>query len=485
MSDTIDIKVPDIGDFDQVEVIEVLVKSGDAVKKEDSLITLESDKATMEIPSPEAGQVTDVSISVGDQVKQGDVILKLGLKATDTTDSDSPDISDKDTSDKHTVSDEADTGIKEAPTDGQHRHTEQEDQSSQPTDKAESTPSPSLANDDATNTEVESEDYASSRAYASPDKTPPMERGDIVPNDKAHASPSVRKFARELGVDLNQVSGSGRKNRITQDDVKQFVKQSLRTGSTKQTDTIAGVEPPPTIDFSKFGEIESQPLTRINKLTGRNLHRSWFYIPHVTQFDKADITDLDAFRKSLSGEYKDQGIKITLLAFLIKASVSALKTYPRFNSSLDNAQENLILKKYYHIGVAVDTPDGLVVPVMRDVDQKGLVQIATEVAEMAARARDKKLKPAEMQGASFTISSLGGFGGTAFTPIVNMPEVAILGVSRAAMEPVYQKETQTFEPRFMLPLSLSYDHRVIDGVAAAKFTSYLSKVLSDARRLLL
>jgi pyruvate dehydrogenase E2 component (dihydrolipoamide acetyltransferase) len=290
----------------------------------------------------------------------------------------------------------------------------------------------------------------------------------------------VRKFARELGVDLGRVSGSGRKGRITREDVQQYVKQALSQGGGGGG---LGVAPMPEIDFSQWGEIESRPLTKINKLTGQFLHRNWVTIPHVTQFDEADITELEAFRKTMAEEYKDKGIKITMLAFLMKAVVSGLKEYPRFNSSLDSSGENLIFKKYFNVGVAVDTPDGLVVPVVQDVDCKSLVDIATELGEISQKARDKKLKPSDMQGGSITISSLGGIGGTKFTPIVNAPEVAILGVSRHKMAPVWNGKE--FEPRLMLPLALSYDHRVIDGADGARFTTFLSRVLSDARRLLM
>jgi pyruvate dehydrogenase E2 component (dihydrolipoamide acetyltransferase) len=310
----------------------------------------------------------------------------------------------------------------------------------------------------------------------------PTAKIDEVSFAQAYASPSVRKFARELGVDLGRVGGSGRKGRIIKDDVKAFVKQALTQG-TPATGGGLGVEPMPEIDFSQWGDVEIQKLSKINKLTGKFLHRNWVTIPHVTQFDQADITDLDGFRKTMAAEYKDKGIKITMLAFLIKAVVSALRELPRFNSSLDPSGENLILKNYYNIGIAVDTPDGLVVPVVRDADCKSLVDIAAELGEISQKARDKKLKPADMQGGCMTISSLGGIGGTQFTPIVNAPEVAILGVSRHKMTPVWNGEA--FEPRLMLPLSLSYDHRVVDGADGARFTSFLGTVLSDARRLVM
>ena len=301
---------------------------------------------------------------------------------------------------------------------------------------------------------------------------------------KAYASPALRRFSRELGVDLGKVKGSGRKNRITKQDIKDWVKRSMQSGSVSATSgTALGVAPMPDIDFSQWGDIETVALSKINKLTGEFLHRNWVSIPHVTQYDEADITEMEAFRKQMGNELKDQGIKITPLAFIMKAVIAGLKAYPRFNSSLDASKQNLIQRQYYHIGVAVDTPDGLVVPVIRNADGKSLIEISQEIRELAVKARDKKLKPADMQGGCFTISSLGGIGGTQFTPIINAPEVAILGVSRAKTQPEWNGNE--FEPRRMLPLSLSYDHRVIDGADGARFTSFLSKTLSDTRRLLL
>jgi len=425
-----EILVPDIGDFADVEVIEVLVAPGDTIAAEDSLISVESDKATMEIPAPEAGVVKEVKVAVGDKVSEGSLLLML---------------------EPSTAAAPAEQAPAEAP-------------------KAEAAPTPAPTPAPA----------APARAPAKPSPTAGINEVSFA---KAYASPSVRKFARELGVDLGRVSGSGRKGRITQADVQQYVKQALAQGGGAGAGGGLAVAPMPEIDFSQWGEIESRPLTKINKLTGQFLHRNWVSIPHVTQFDEADITDLDAFRKTMAEEYKDKGIKITMLAFLMKAVVSGLKEYPRFNSSLDASGEHLIFKKYFNIGVAVDTPDGLVVPVVQNVDCKSLVDIAAELGEISAKARDKKLKPSDMQGGSITISSLGGIGGTKFTPIVNAPEVAILGVSRHKMAPVWNGKE--FEPRLMLPLALSYDHRVIDGADGARFTTFLSRVLSDARRLLL
>lgn len=455
MSETKDIPVPDIGDFDSVEVIEVLISEGDTIAAEDSLITLESDKASMEIPAPFGGAVKSVRVKVGDKVAEGDVICSVEAaeesgddtkEATEQTDRE-PDREDKEGKKQP---DSEESGKDRAPETGETPHLDEEDHPPPPKETGGPRPSPTAHID--------------------------HER-----HRKAHASPAVRRFARELGVDLSRVEGSGRKGRILREDVKAFVKKTLSAPAAGGAGL--GVAPMPEIDFGAFGEIETKPLTKINRLTGSNLHRNWVTVPHVTQFDEADITDLEDFRKELNEEYRDQGVKLTMVAFLIKASVSALKQFPRFNSSLDPAGENLIFKKYFHIGVAVDTKDGLVVPVIRDVDRKSLIDVASELIDISKAARDKKLSPKQMQGGCFSISSLGGVGGTAFTPIVNAPEVAILGVSRASMKPVWTGKE--FEPRLMLPLSLSYDHRVIDGADAARFTSHLARVLSDTRRLLL
>lgn len=433
-----EILVPDIGDFKDVEVIEILVSPGDIIKPEASLISLESDKAAMEIPAPEGGVVKEIRVKVGDRVSQGSLILLLEAsgEAANAPSAAAP---------AATSAPAAQAPVQEAP---------------------KAAPAPAAT-------------PAPSAPAKSSGKVSPTAMIDEASFSKAYASPSVRKFARELGVDLGKVEGSGRKNRVTHDDVKNFVKKALSQPATGGL----GVAPMPEIDFSQWGAIESKPLTKINKLTGQFLHRNWVTIPHVTQFDETDITDMENFRKEMAEEYKAKGIKITPLVFMMKAVVSALKAYPRFNSSLDSTGENLILKNYFHIGIAVDTPDGLVVPVVRDVDRKTLVDLAVELGEISVKAREKKLKPADMQGGCFTISSLGGIGGTKFTPIVNAPEVAILGVSRAKMQPVWNGKE--FEPRLMLPLSLSYDHRVIDGADGARFTSFLSRVLSDTRRLLL
>ena len=427
-----EIVVPDIGDFDAVEVTEILVEVGDKVAVEDSLITVESDKASMEIPCSDAGTVKAIRVSLGDQIAQGAVILNLDV--AEVAPEPAPKKSDN-------VTDTVKTATKVE----------------QPTPQPIKLPSP---------------------------KPSPTAKIDEVTFSKAYASPSVRKFARELGVDLGQLSGSGRKQRILRDDVKRYVKISL--GSDRPAVSTGasplGIMPLPVIDFSQFGEIETTPLSKINKLTGQFLHRSWVTVPHVTQFDEADITEMEAFRKKMGKEMEREGIKITPLAFIIKAVIASLKTFPRFNSALDSTGENLILKHYFNIGVAVDTPNGLVVPVIRSADSKSLVEISQEIRAFALKARDKKLKPADLQGGCFTLSSLGGIGGTHFTPIVNAPEVAILGVSRSKMQPEWNGTE--FDPRLMLPLSLSYDHRVVDGADGARFTRHLSKMLSDIRRLL-
>jgi len=433
-----EIVVPDIGDFESVEVIEVLVAVGDIVQAEDSLITVESDKASMEIPSSEAGKILKLKVALGDNVAKGSVLLMMEV-------------------------DESAPEVKEEPEPAKE-------------------PSKNIAS--AKESREQMAPAKSVTSKASPGKVQdhkpsPTAKIDEVRFSKAYASPSVRRFARELGVDLGKVEGTSRKNRISREDVKGFVKKAMATGGSG---TALGITPMPEIDFSQFGDTESQSLSKINKLTGEYLHRSWVTVPHVTQFDEADITEMEAFRKQMGKEMEKDGIKITPLAFIVWAVVSSLKAFPRFNSSLDATGENLILKKYYNIGVAVDTPNGLVVPVIKEADQKSLVEISQEIRELAIKARDKKLKPSEMQGGCFSISSLGGIGGTKFTPIVNTPEVAVLGVSRSKMQPVWNGKE--FEPRLVLPLSLSYDHRVIDGADGARFTTHLSKMLSDIRRMM-
>lgn len=441
-----EVLVPDIGNFDSVDVIEVLVKPGDTIAKDDSLITVESDKASMDIPAPFAGVVKEVKTKIGDKISQGSLILLLEESAAGA---------------------------------------------------AEKSPAPAAAPAAAPKTAIPEQPIPEpTRPAPEPPKQvqpahQPLPVGEsiVVNGGKlSHASPSVRKFARELGVNLALVKGSGAKNRILQSDVQAFVKGELAKPRTENMGAGLGALatlPMPVINFSQFGEVETKPLSRIKKLSGANLHRNWVTAPHVTQFDEADITDLEDFRKSMQADAEKRGVKLTMLAFLIKASVNALKAYPNFNSSLSPDGDSLILKNYYNIGFACDTLDGLVVPVVKDVQQKDVLDIARDLMELSSKARERKLKVEEMQGGCFTISSLGGIGGTMFTPIINCPEVAILGVSRSSMQPVYKADTKEFEPRLILPLSLSYDHRVVDGADGARFTSHMRMMLSDVRRLLL
>lgn len=431
-----EVVLPDIGDFKDVEVIEVLVKPGDDVEAETPLITLESDKATMEVPSPYAGTVQSIQVKVGDRISEGTVILTLAERSAGGA-SAAP---VPDTATRATI---ATTSAAEPPA-----------------------PTPALP-----------------AAPAEQRPPPALPSAEVVRGSRAHASPSVRRFARELGVDLGLVTGSGPKGRILKDDVTAFTRKALSgavIGAPAGKGLMSAVPP---IDFSRFGQTELRPLSKVKRIAAEHLHRSWSSIPHVTQFDEADITDLEAFRQAKRKEAAQEDIKLTLLAFLLKATVVALKRHPEVNSSLTSDGEGLVLKRYFHIGIAVNTDLGLFVPVIRDVDQKGLYQLAAEVQALSARARAGKIEPRELQGGCFTVSSLGGVGGTGFTPIINPPEVAILGVSRAAMRPVH--DGQGFAPRLILPLCLSYDHRVIDGIAAAGFTRLLAEVLSDIRHALL
>jgi pyruvate dehydrogenase E2 component (dihydrolipoamide acetyltransferase) len=448
MSQLIEIKVPDIGDYKDVPVIEVHIKPGDTIEKEQSLVTLESDKATMDVPSSHSGVVKEVKVKVGDSISEGSVVLLLeGSEAPINTAANTP-----------------------APT-----------QAPAPVKTQAPAPTPAPAPITVAPTPIAAPVSTQAPAPA-PVSTPSAELGQ----SGSHASPSVRKFARELGVTIASVKGTGPKGRITQDDVQAFVK-SVMSGASAPAATSGGslgglnLLPWPKVDFSKFGETERQALSRIKKLSAANLARNWVMIPAVTYHEDADITDLEAFRVQTNKENEKQGSKITMLAFLIKASVAALKKFPEFNSSLDG--DDLVLKKYFHIAFAADTPNGLVVPVIRNADQKGIFDIARETAELAALARDGKLKPDQMQGASFTISSLGGIGGTYFAPIINAPEVAILGVSKAAMKPVWNGKE--FAPRLICPLSLTADHRVIDGALATRFNVYIAQLLADFRRAVL
>jgi len=442
MAELKEARVPDLGNDDAVPVIELLVKPGDAVKKDQGLVTLESDKATMEVPSPFDGIVRELKVKVGDELGTGALVAMIETGAA------------------------ASTPAPSAPAVEAAKPVVAEAVKTQPAVAVKAPPAAVVSAISAT--------------------TPALARSfdaeALLPDKVPYASPSVRVFARELGVDLAQVVGSERGGRISKEDVQAHVKKVMAGGGVAASAPSGGglnLIPWPQVDFAKFGAVESQPLSRIKKLSGANLARNWAMIPHVTQFDEADITEMEAFRKKLGEENKD--VKVTPLVFLIKAVVVALKKYPAFNASLDG--DNLVLKKYFHVGIAVDTPDGLVVPVLRDCDGKGLLELSAELAAISAKARDKKLGPADMQGGCFSISSLGGIGGTAFTPIINAPEVAILGVSKSQMKPVWNGSE--FAPRLMLPLSLSYDHRVIDGAAAARFSAYLAQVLGDLRRLLL
>lgn len=418
-----EVKVPDIGDAQSVTVIEVPVKVGDVIAKDDPIATLESEKAAMDIPAPVAGKIIEIKIKIGDKVSKGAAILSLEVSETAKVEINVPKIP----------------------------------AASKPVDAPPPVKQPA----------------------AQPN--PVGESTHAAPSGVAHASPSVRKVGRELGVDLTRVKATGPKNRILLTDLHAYVKSALTERDIKPH----GLAEFPVIDYSQFGEIEEQPLWNVKKLAGANLARNWATIPHVTQFDEADITDLEDFRKSMLKDAEKRGVKLTLLAFLIKAVTNALKTYPHFNASLSHDGNNIVFKKYFHVGFACDTPTGLVVPVVRDVQHKEVLDIARELGELSGLARERKLRTKHLQGGTFTISSLGGIGGTAFTPIINWPEVGILGVSRAAIKPIYNDTTKTFEPRLILPLSLTYDHRVIDGADGARFTSHLRMMLSDVRRLLL
>ncbi len=455
----IEVKVPDIGDFKEVEVIELLVKPGDTVQAEQSLITVESDKASMEIPSSAAGVVKELKVKLGDKVAEGSLVLLLEVSDAASAPAPAPASSPTATA--------APASVPAAP--------------------AAHAASASAAAAVGSGTLASAASAAPVTAVPATAASAHSATATASNGQKPHASPSVRKFARELGVDLVRVSGSGPKGRILIEDVQGFVKGVMASGATAPAASgggaALGLLPWPSLDFSKFGDTSLEPLSRIKKISGPNLHRNWVMIPHVTQFDQADITELEEFRKSANESLAKSGVKLTMLAFVIKASVSALKKYPAFNASLDAGGENLILKHFYNIGFAADTPNGLVVPVIKNADQKGLSHIAKEMGELSAQAREGKLKPAVMQGATFTISSLGGIGGTSFTPIINAPEVAILGLSKSEIKPVW--DGKAFAPRLMLPMSLSYDHRVIDGALGARFTVYLGEVLADMRKTLL
>ncbi|MCB1985721.1 MAG: dihydrolipoyllysine-residue acetyltransferase [Burkholderiales bacterium] len=450
--------IPDIGDFTDVPVLEVYVQTGSQVNLEDPLLALESDKATIDIPAPFSGVIKEIKIKAGDKVSEGTPVAVIEMTDAIAAESRAVGVSDKLEDSK------ADALSKKAVIDAKPQQIVDE-KPAQPEVKTEPT-------------------------HSTQPPVPTLSESDQTDSSKVHAGPSVRRFARELGVNLDFITGSGPKQRILKEDVQAFVKAKLSKIQMDSRNIAAGgtleLLPWPQVDFAKQGPVEIKSLSRIKQIAGANLHRNWVMIPHVTQFDEADITDLEALRKESNTAAKEKEVKLTLLSFLMKALIASLKKFPEFNASLDkdvNGETNLVIKRYFHIGFAVDTINGLVVPVIRDVDQKGVVAIARELGELAILAREGKLKPTQMQGASFTISSLGGIGGTAFTPIINAPEVAILGVSKASYKPVYRDGQ--FEPRLVLPLSLSYDHRVIDGAAAARFTSHLAEVLTDMRLALL
>ena len=465
MTEMTEVRVPDIGDFSDVPVIEILVEAGDRIRPEDPLVTLESDKATMDVPAPAAGVVRELAVAVGDNVSEGSVLLRLEAEG---------------------VEGEAAGGGESAPAGSEAAE-------------------PAKAAGDAVANEPPARDTApaAAKAEAAPagigpsvtgasalDPRAPQSRPsptaslapEPAPRPVSHATPAMRRYARELGVDLAKIKGTGRKGRILREDISGFVKRAL-TAPPEAAAAGTGIPPIPAVDFSRFGEVETRPLGRIKRISGPHLHRSWVNVPHVTNHDEADVTDLEAFRRSIKDEATVAGVRITLLAFVTKAVAATLGEFPTFNASLSPDGGSIVLKKYVHVGIAVDTPGGLMVPVLRDADRKGVYDLAREMAELGARAREGELKSDELQGGTFTISSLGGIGGTAFTPIINAPEVAILGLSRARMTPVW--DGAAFQPRLMLPLDLSWDHRVVDGAEAARFLAHLARLLADVRRLLL
>jgi pyruvate dehydrogenase E2 component (dihydrolipoamide acetyltransferase) len=470
MADVREAKVPDIGDFHGVPVIEVMVKPGDRVEKDQGLVTLESAKATMEVPAPFAGTVKEMRVKEGDEVSEGNVIATIEAEGGESAKPEQ-------------TNSQPPAPPQSSPESGSQAVPPPASRGEVPKAEGGDTKQPPSALRAVSPASAASESTTERRA-----PPVPFDADSVMPDKVPYASPAVRAFARDLGVDLSRVSGSERGGRITREDVQQFVKSAMTGGALPQQAGAGGgaglnLLPWPQIDFSKFGDTETQPLSRIKKLSGANLARNWTMIPHVTQFEDADITDLEALRVALNKENEKAGIKVTLLAFLIKACVACLQKFPDFNASLDASGENLVLKKYFHIGFAADTPNGLVVPVIRDCDKKGVLDIAQEMSALAKKARDGKLSPSEMSGGCFSISSLGGIGGTMFTPIINAPEVAILGVSKSSTKPVWNGKE--FAPRLILPLSLSYDHRVIDGAAAARFATHLAQLLGDMRRALL
>ena len=490
MTELTEVRVPDIGDFSDIPVIEILVEVGDRIRPEDPLVTLESDKATMDVPAPAGGVVRDVAVAVGDNVSEGSVLLKIALDGGEEREEESSSGSRgvTETPGAMTVETEGAAAADDAPASGGTADAAPAGES--PTSvRGAAAPPPSMAGPSDTMPPAgDSGDGASVPDPRAPRGRPSPTASlatDPAPRAQSHATPAMRRYARELGVDLAGVKGTGRKGRVLREDISGFVKNALSAPAAPAAGVAAGsgIAPIPPVDFAKFGEIETRPLSRIKRIAGPHLHRSWVNVPHVTNHDEADVTDLEAFRQSIRDEAAARGVRITLLAFVTKVVAATLTEFPTFNASLGPGGDTLVIKKYVHIGIAVDTPNGLMVPVLRDADRKSVYDLAREMAELGARARDGALKPGELQGGTFTISSLGGIGGTGFTPIVNAPEVAILGLSRSRMAPVW--DGSAFAPRLMLPLDLSWDHRVVDGAEAARFLVHLARLLGDVRRLLL
>ena len=492
MTEPTEVRVPDIGDFSDIPVIEVLVEVGDRIRPEDPLVTLESDKATMDVPAPAGGVVRDVAVAVGDNVSEGSVLVKIALDGGDGSEEED----DESSAGSRGVTETAG----EAPADSEDAASAGDAPASDGTaDTASAGAAPiPLAGTAAPPSTAGSSDTmppagGSADGASVPDPRAPRGRPsptaslatETAPRALSHATPAIRRYARELGVDLARVKGTGRKGRVLREDISGFVKNTLSAPAAPSAAVAAGsgIAPIPAVDFAKFGEIETRPLSRIKRISGPHLHRSWVNVPHVTNHDEADVTELEAFRRSIKDEAAARGVRITLLAFVTKAVAATLAEFPTFNASLGPGGDTLVVKKYVHVGIAVDTPNGLMVPVLRNADRKGVYDIARDMAELGARARDGALKSGELQGGTFTISSLGGIGGTAFTPIINTPEVAILGLSRSRMAPVW--DGSAFAPRLMLPLDLSWDHRVVDGAEAARFLVHLTRLLGDVRRLLL